>query len=366
VIGTGFLLTLAFVLAVAATAKLSESVRLVPAAELIIAASVVLAPGRIAGWVVAVAFAAFTVAHARDLRAGPAGCDCFGAGSPGGASASRSAAITAASAAGALAVAFAGAPSIVQLAGDRAGAPLAVIAAAAGGAVLWRLAFSLRAGAPDAIAQALVRTSALALERRFTRRTVLQRVALVGSALAVAPVRYLLYPGTALAAIAPGDCASGLCTDGYTAFCCQINNGLNSCPEGTFPGGWWMCTDYAGRLLCAAEGVRYYVDCNALPGQEYAGGCQCAGGTCAERRVACNVFRYGQCNAEVPGVTAVVCRMVMCENPSTVPSLHCSASLAVDDAVCGHDAPCLVPPPPPAPPPLPVPRARELAGAGGV
>jgi hypothetical protein len=71
--------------------------------------------------------------------------------------------------------------------------------------------------------------------------------------------------------------------------------------------------------------------------------------------VACNVFRYGQCNVHVPGVTEVVCRMVVCENPSRIPGLNCNASLAVDNAVCDHDAPCLKHPP-----------AIELAGAGGV
>jgi hypothetical protein len=115
-----------------------------------------------------------------------------------------------------------------------------------------------------------------------------------------------------------------------------------------------MCTDYAGRRLCSDVGVRYYVDCNAIPGVPYPGGCHCANGTCDYRRVACNIFRYGQCNPHIGGVTAVVCRMVVCENPSTIADLNCSASLAVDDAVCGHDVPCLEPPP------------VELVGAGGV
>jgi hypothetical protein len=171
----------------------------------------------------------------------------------------------------------------------------------------------------------------------------------------VAPLRYLLYPGTALAVVVPGDCGGGLCTDGYTAFCCEINHGRNTCPTGSFPAGWWMCTDYPGRRLCHEEGVRYYVDCNRIPGTHFPGGCRCANDNCSERRVACNVFRYGQCNVHVPGVTEVVCRMVVCENPSRIPGLNCNASLAVDNAVCDHDAPCLKHPP-----------AIELAGAGGV
>ncbi len=46
---------------------------------------------------------------------------------------------------------------------------------------------------------------------------------MTGLALAVAPLRYLLYPISALAAIDPGSCGGGLSTDGYTAFCCEIN-----------------------------------------------------------------------------------------------------------------------------------------------
>ena len=314
---------------------------------------VVVAPGRVSGAVLGVVFACFTVAHARRRRAGLSGCECFGAGSGSGASPARSASITAVSGAVAAAVALAGAPS---LASSRVG-PLGVtgvVILAALGSLFWRLLFSIQRQVADGFADALVRSSALALERRFTRRTVLERVALVGSVLAVAPLRYLLYPGTALAAISPSECAGGLCNDGWTAFCCQINAGANSCPEGTFPGGWWMCTDYAGSQLCAEQGIRYYVDCNAMPDREFPGGCHCANGSCDERRVACNVFRYGQCNTEIPGVTPVVCRMVVCENPSTIPSLNCTSSLAVDDLVCDQDAPCLAP------------DALELAGAGGV
>jgi hypothetical protein len=46
--------------------------------------------------------------------------------------------------------------------------------------------------------------------------------------------------------------------------------------------------------------------------------------------------------------------MVVCENPASIPALNCGSSVAIDDAVCGHDVPCLEP------------RATELAGAGGV
>ncbi len=185
--------------------------------------------------------------------------------------------------------------------------------------------------------------SALFLERRFSRRGLLVRLAAAGSALTVAPLRYLLYPGTALAAITPGECPHGACTDGYTAFCCEINHGQNSCPTGTFPGGWWMCTDYPGHKLCSERGHPLLRRLQRAAGHPYPGGCRCAGSTLRRPAVACNVFRYGQCNTHVAGVTAVVCRMVVCENPSTISELGCSASMAVDDAVCGQEARCLEP-----------------------
>jgi hypothetical protein len=342
-VGTTVLLTLAFVLVSAALAKAKEGRGLLALAEFAVATGVVLLPGRISGALLAVAFGGFTLAHARRWRNGLAGCECFGAGSKAGASPVRSAVITMISALAALVVTAAGAPSLLS-AHAPATAVARVVGLAALASILWRVLFSVEPSATGGLADALVRSSAFALER----------IALVGSALAVAPIRYLLYPGSALAVISPATCAGGLCTDGWTAFCCQINGGLNSCPEGTFAGGWWMCTDYTGHRLCADQGVRYYVDCNALPGTTFPGGCHCANGTCDERRVACNVFRYGQCNTQIPGVTPVVCRTVVCENPSTIAGLNCTSSLAVDNLVCGHDAPCLVP------------DALQLAGAGGV
>jgi hypothetical protein len=344
---------LAFVLASAGTAKLApraaESGRMRRAqgtAELILAAAALLAPVRIMGLVLAGTFAAFAAVHARH-RGEDESRDCACFGEPTGLSAhagGRRLALTAGSAGlgVALAVAARGARAPILLLVHHPGSGVIALSVAALAAHAWRWGFT--AASPGrGTGDRLVTSSALFLERRFSRRGLLVRLAAAGSALTVAPLRYLLYPGTALAAITPDDCGSGDCTDGYTAFCCEINHGRNSCPTGTFPGGWWMCTDYPGRNLCADAGVRYYVDCNALPGHEYPGGCRCAGATCDERRVACNIFRYGQCNTHIAGVTAVVCRMVVCENPGTISELGCSGSVAVDDAVCAQDAACLEP-----------------------
>jgi hypothetical protein len=317
------------------------------------------APTRLAGTVIAVLFVCFALVSARlGGETGDAGCGCFG-GEHDAAPGRVHAAVNLVAALAAAAAAVQSPPSLAQVANSDPARALAIFAVACIAAVLWREAATrLPAAAretPDApLSERLVNASAVLLEQRFSRRSALIRIAVAGSALCVAPLRYLLYPTPALALLVPEDCGQGDCTDGYTAFCCEINEGRNSCPEGTFPGGWWMCTDYRGRQLCSGVGVRYYVDCNALPGHPYPGGCRCANGTCDERRVNCNIFRYGQCNTQVEGVTAVVCRMVTCRNPGLIPALNCSTSVSVDDAVCGHEVPCLEP------------SAVQLAGAGGV
>ena len=180
------------------------------------------------------------------------------------------------------------------------------------------------------------------LERRTSRRGALSRAAVAGAAFAVAPVRYLVRPGTAWALLRPQDCPSGSkCTDGYTAFCCEIERGRNTCPDGTYVAGWWKCTSYRGPGLCHDQGVRYYLDCNRIAGQVFPGGCQCANGDCNQRRVDCNHFRYGQCNAQVPGITEVVCRLVICQNPATVGAMNCNGTEMTDDNTCTHEAGCL-------------------------
>ena len=191
----------------------------------------------------------------------------------------------------------------------------------------------------------LARVVGALLERRLSRRGALARFTLSATALAVAPLRYLLRPTTAMAVVmGPSDCGPGdRCNDGYTAFCCEIDGGANICPETTYIAGWWKCTDYRGHGLCSGQGQRYYVDCNRIPGQVFPEGCHCAQGHCSHRRVDCNAFRYGQCNTQVVGATEVVCRVEVCEHPALVEGFNCNATLKLDDTTCGHDAGCLKP-----------------------
>jgi hypothetical protein len=191
------------------------------------------------------------------------------------------------------------------------------------------------------LAERLANAVGSLLDRRVSRRNALSKAALAGSAFAVAPIRYLVRPESAWAVIGPGNCSSGLCLDGYTAFCCEIEGGRNECPNGTYVAGWWKCTAYTGAGLCEPQGVRYYIDCNRLPGQVFPGGCQCANGDCGKRRVDCNHFRYGQCNTQIQGTTEVVCRLIVCQNPADLDGFNCNGTLMVDDNTCSHEAGCL-------------------------
>jgi hypothetical protein len=329
-------------------------VSLLSAAELAVAAAGLTLGGPAAPAVLAAAFACLAAGAALGgAAAGGVACGCFG--DDDGPALGHRHVVANLGAAGLCLAAIPVAPDgLPQLASGHPA--LAVLS----GLTALVLALGLRAwlrgaGLPglDTVARRLTDSSAQALEGRFSRRSALIRLAVGGSALSIAPLRYLLYPGTALGVVLPSDCRHGLCTDGYTAFCCEINQGVNGCPAGTFIGGWWKCTDYRGHQLCQDAGVRYYIDCNSLPGHPFPGGCRCAGGSCSHRRQACNVFRYGQCNTHIKGTTPVVCRVVTCENPGRIHGLGCSSALMVDDAVCDHEAGCLEP------------AAVQLAGGGG-
>jgi hypothetical protein len=167
-----------------------------------------------------------------------------------------------------------------------------------------------------------------------SRRGFLAATTLGGAALAVNPFGFVFKPMDAYAATCGTD---PNCADGYSAFCCTIH-GTNTCPPNTFVGGWWK----ADRSSFCGGAARYYLDCNALPG--YTFHCHCAdNGTCDHRRVACNIFRYGQCNTQIHGTTAVVCRQISCRPPWEIYPGKCGTSSATDQNTAGHTAPCLAP-----------------------
>ncbi len=201
----------------------------------------------------------------------------------------------------------------------------------------------------------LMERTAHAAQTAVSRRAFLGRAALVGTALAVHPGRYLLRPGTAYAAICDCqglDCACGsLCCDGYTEFCCTIY-GENSCPPGSIAAGWWKAD---GSGFCDVDGVpqpRYYIDCNA----ECTGGCtcvngfcdsscvfctcECGNGECGNRKACCTKFRYGQCNQDTTCIGPIVCRVITCV-PPWVWDPSCGTTSATDNHTAFHDAACL-------------------------
>ncbi len=189
------------------------------------------------------------------------------------------------------------------------------------------------------------------LASRTSRRGFLARSALVGSALAIAPKEYILKPISAYQAICGCgnmgcDCGAPCC-NGYTQFCCSINGGFNSCPSGTFLGGWWKAD---GSTYC--DGPRYYMDCNAYcscGGGGYGSfcdpscdglSCECAGGTCDNMHIGCAQFRYGQCHQEIPTSGRILCRVVSCTPPWEIDDT-CTTTLAVDQDTAEQNAPCL-------------------------
>jgi len=179
-----------------------------------------------------------------------------------------------------------------------------------------------------------------------TRRGFLAGMAVAGSALATKPFDYVLKPNTAYASV----CGSGAtCAEGWSVFCCTINNGQNSCPPGSFLAGWWKADNSS---FCGGN-ARYYLDCNATCPTSCS--CYCPTGTCDNRRTCCNQFRYGQCHQEIACAGPVVCRVVSCTPPWQM-DRACTSSSATDNRTASHTAPCnnSAPPPPPPPPVLSV------------
>ncbi len=196
----------------------------------------------------------------------------------------------------------------------------------------------------------LVSKAAGVLERKSSRRGFIMGSAMVGSAVAVAGCAPGTQPGTPYNHIT--DCGGGLCTDGYTEFCCTINNGLNVCPPGTFVAGWWRA-DYSS--FC--NGTRYYMDCNAVvlrsrisatgsaravPSAAAQGGATRGASTATTSATGSATRRSGSSVRSRAG-SSPVCP------PYTVAEYACTTAAAVDNSTAEH-APAhgCAPPAPPA------------------
>ncbi|MGE5226265.1 MAG: hypothetical protein ACM3OO_05260 [Planctomycetaceae bacterium] len=172
----------------------------------------------------------------------------------------------------------------------------------------------------------------------------LERLATAASAMSVAPVRYTTRPVPAKDVVRRtcSQCPpNSRCCGSYTAFCCTLPGGSNfGCPPNTFVGGWWQC-NYGGTNLCGTTNLRYYLDCSMNHGSTCPGGCHCGNDDCKNFKTCCVVFRYGQCNTDIPYVTPIQCRLVTCVIPCRIDCLNCNCSSAVDQHTCTHEAGCL-------------------------
>ena len=133
------------------------------------------------------------------------------------------------------------------------------------------------------------------LARHTSRRGFLVRSAVVGSALTVAPLRYILRPVGALAACTtcsggscPPGCESGgscvcdkCCESTTTTYCCTLT-GTNDCPSGSAPCGSWYCSNGYVYIDCC--------DCTCFDSN-----CHCANGVCTDRRTCCFPWEWGNC-----------------------------------------------------------------------
>jgi hypothetical protein len=206
------------------------------------------------------------------------------------------------------------------------------------------------------------------LERKMSRRNFVLRSAFAGSALSVGKAGFVLRPQTPYEelCISPycgsSNCAcSDTCCVGFTEFCCMLDGGYNSCPEGTVMGGWWLAD---GSKYC--KGPRYYMDCNAACACETGCGsgypfcdtgcdglhCECFDGKCSNYLTGCFQFRYGQCNQDVGCIGRIKCRVVTCVAPWEIDDT-CSKTLAVDDGTANQNSACLTPDPTYPPPVCP-------------
>ncbi len=208
------------------------------------------------------------------------------------------------------------------------------------------------------LSTALVSRTAHALEGRLSRRSLINRSAFVGSAVAVGSgLDLALRPGTAYGAICEcgnAGCGCGsTCCSGFSEFCCAVS-GYNYCPENTIMGGWWVAE---GSSYC--NGPRYYMDCNATCSctAGCSGGfpfcetecdgvnCGCGPQGCNSFLTGCLQFRYGQCNQDVPCMGRIVCRVVACVPPWQVDPT-CTTALAVDNGTAEQNEPCWTSAPP--------------------
>lgn len=145
----------------------------------------------------------------------------------------------------------------------------------------------------------VVKAAMTVLERRTSRRGLLIRFAVGASAMAVAPIRYLVRPESAWAYISCSNCSpSSLCCTATTScFCCSITGGTNDCPSGSQRCGWWYCS---------ANGITY-IDCCSNCSVAF-----CCGASCGNRQGCRNPREYTNCGCNQSPCTCVTQNTIHC------------------------------------------------------
>jgi len=165
---------------------------------------------------------------------------------------------------------------------------------------------SVRLDEPQTFSETIVSRAAGAFSTRTSRRSFLLRISLIGSALAVAPVRFLMRPESAWGVVTraltcdcpPGSgctCGSSTCCDDQTStFCCSLGytNGP-ACPVGHACGYWYCSSTGYFYLDCCSS------DCGSI-------GCKCAGGNCGNRKECCYDVEWTNCD-QTTG--KIICRI---------------------------------------------------------
>jgi hypothetical protein len=183
------------------------------------------------------------------------------------------------------------------------------------------------------VATSIVDKTAGLIERRTSRRGLLVRLTVLGSALTLGPVRYLLYPETALAACSGcanpcpsacgGSCActSTCCSSPNSTFCCT-KYGSNVCPGGSDLCGSWSCGNTSLKMM----------DC-CYP-QSTCGSCRCEGGNCGNRRTCCFSQEWTNCGGNSGVIDCRITRLnnscFPCSSPMNVPTCTSVPSCALN------------------------------------
>ena len=217
------------------------------------------------------------------------------------------------------------------------------------------------------------------LERKSSRRGFLIGSAMVGSAVAVAGCAPGTQPGSPYSHIT--DCARRRSAPTATpSSAAPSTSGLNTCPPGSFVGGWWradllqllqrhpLLHRLHAELLRARPRQRVLRRVHRVPLREVAA---------TRARIYCNYFRYGQCHQEIGITGPIACRVVTCVPPYLIAELRVQPRPPRSTTPLPSTRPRTAARrrPPPPPPVLPVtvgvssPEAGKLAmfyrGAGG-